>query len=77
MGTFPLLFLQCLNCDLNTPEYVKFIYYAPLVIIFQFGWASTQINHLALIPDLTSNNGDKVTLNSLRYVDYSLYIYQT
>ena len=51
---------------MDTPEYVKFLYYAPLVVIFQFGWASTQINHLALIPDLTNNDGDKVTLNSLR-----------
>ena len=67
MCTFPLLFLQCIDCNSNTQEYVKFLYYAPLVVIFQFGWASTQINHLALIPDLTHNDGDKVTLNSLRY----------
>ena len=46
------------------------MYYAPLVVIFQFGWAATQINHLALIPDLTSNEHESVILNSLRYVLY-------
>ena len=31
------------------------IYYSCFVVLFQFGWAGTQISHLALIPDLTSN----------------------
>uniref|UniRef100_H2ZKP2 Major facilitator superfamily domain-containing protein 12 n=1 Tax=Ciona savignyi TaxID=51511 RepID=H2ZKP2_CIOSA len=64
--TFPLLFMYCIGCN-NNPEYAQFVYYAPLVVIFQFGWASTQINHLALIPDLTDNDGDKVMLNAIRY----------
>ena len=64
---FPLIYLQCFGCNSNTSESIQFLYYAPLVIIFQFGWASTQINHLALIPDLAKGDGDKVTLNTLRY----------
>ena len=30
------------------------IYYSCFVVVFQFGWAATQISHLALITDLTS-----------------------
>ncbi|XP_076819781.1 major facilitator superfamily domain-containing protein 12-like isoform X1 [Clavelina lepadiformis] len=65
--TFPLLYMHCIGCSQTTAEYAQFVYYAPLVVIFQFGWASTQINHLALIPDLTNDDGDKVTLNAFRY----------
>lgn len=64
---FPLIFIQCIGCDQQTSETAQFVYYAPLVVIFQFGWAATQINHLALIPDLTSNDHESVILNSLRY----------
>lgn len=70
---FPLLFMNCFGCYENTEEYIKLIYYAPLVVIFQFGWASTQINHLALIPDLTNNDGEKVTLNAFRLVRLLFY----
>ena len=31
------------------------IYYSCFVVVFQFGWAATQISHLALITDLSSN----------------------
>lgn len=64
---FPLIFIQCIGCNEQTSETAQFIYYAPLVVIFQFGWAATQINHLALIPDLTSCDHESVILNSLRY----------
>lgn len=73
--SFPLLYMQCIGCVETTPEYAQFVYYAPLVVIFQFGWASTQINHLALIPDLTDNDGDRVTLNAIRYVFGFLLIF--
>nr|CAB3263794.1 major facilitator superfamily domain-containing protein 12-like [Phallusia mammillata] len=76
--TFPLLYMQCIGCGQNTPEYAQFIYYAPLVVIFQFGWAATQINHLALIPDLTHDDGERVTLNAIRYtftVVSSIFVY--
>jgi len=64
--SFPFLFMDCIGCTESTPEYAQFIYFAPLVVIFQFGWACTQVNHLALIPDLADNAGDKVALNSIR-----------
>lgn len=66
MCSFPFLFLGCITCD-NAPDWSQFIYYAPFVVIFQFGWASTQINHLSLIPDLTDCADERVGLNGYRY----------
>jgi Na+/melibiose symporter-like transporter len=55
-----------------------FYYYAPFVVIFQFGWASTQISHLSLIPQLTSDKNERVALNAIRYaftVMSNLFVY--
>ena len=65
--SFPFVFNKCIECE-NSPDWAQFIYYAPFVIIFQFGWASTQINHLSLIPDLTGDEGERVELNGMRFV---------
>lgn len=64
--SFPFLFSGCITCN-NAPDWSQFIYYAPFVVIFQFGWASTQINHLSLIPDLTDDQNERVGLNGSRY----------
>ncbi|WAQ98945.1 MFS12-like protein [Mya arenaria] len=37
------------------------------IVIFQFGWAATQINHLSLIPDLTDCQNERTGLNGSRY----------
>ena len=47
--------------------YARAIYYAPIVCIFQFGWAATQVAHMSLIPELAVEEGDIVILNALRY----------
>ena len=52
-------------------SYWTLLYYAPFIVIFQFGWASTQISHLSLIPSLSSCEHDKVGLNSIRSVSIS------
>ncbi|XP_071167682.1 major facilitator superfamily domain-containing protein 12-like isoform X1 [Mytilus edulis] len=66
IGSFPFVFNKCIECE-NSPDWAQFIYYAPFVVIFQFGWASVQINHLSLIPDLTPDEGERVELNGMRY----------
>uniref|UniRef100_A0A8C5LS17 Major facilitator superfamily domain containing 12 n=1 Tax=Leptobrachium leishanense TaxID=445787 RepID=A0A8C5LS17_9ANUR len=65
--SFPFIFNPCLGCTENTPEWVGLIYFIPFIIIFQFGWAATQISHLALIPELAKNDHDKVELTAFRY----------
>ena len=42
-------------------------YYATFIVIFQFGWASTQIAHLAAIPDLSECQNERTGLTAIRY----------
>lgn len=63
--TFPFIFNVCIGCQ-DAPHWSLFIYYIPFIVIFQVGWAATQISHLSLIPELASSCGEKVILNALR-----------
>ncbi|XP_068012537.1 major facilitator superfamily domain-containing protein 12 [Melanerpes formicivorus] len=65
--SFPFIFNPCLGCKENTPEWAAFIYYLPFIIIFQFGWAATQVSHLSLIPELVTSDHEKVELTAFRY----------
>ncbi|XP_072560556.1 major facilitator superfamily domain-containing protein 12 [Paramormyrops kingsleyae] len=65
--SFPFIFSPCLGCDENTPQWVGLIYFIPFIVIFQFGWAATQISHLSLIPELVSSEHAKVELTAYRY----------
>ncbi|XP_058916020.2 major facilitator superfamily domain-containing protein 12 isoform X1 [Kogia breviceps] len=65
--SFPFIFSPCLGCKAATPEWVALLYYGPFIVIFQFGWAATQIAHLSLIPELVTNDHEKVELTALRY----------
>ncbi|KHJ47745.1 transporter, major facilitator family protein [Trichuris suis] len=70
-ASFAFLFMRCFGCTYgttrSTPEWVQLIYYAPFVVIFQLGWASVQIGHLALIPELSPYKDERATLNGIRY----------
>lgn len=63
--TFPFVFNLCVGCE-NASHWSLFVYYVPFIVIFQIGWAATQISHLSLIPDLASSCEEKVILNALR-----------
>lgn len=65
--SFPFIFSPCLGCGASTPEWAALLYYGPFIVIFQFGWAATQIAHLSLIPELVTNDHEKVELTALRY----------
>uniref|UniRef100_A0A8C2NXE4 Major facilitator superfamily domain-containing protein 12 n=1 Tax=Capra hircus TaxID=9925 RepID=A0A8C2NXE4_CAPHI len=65
--SFPFIFSPCLGCGPATPEWAALLYYGPFIVIFQFGWAATQIAHLSLIPELVTNDHEKVELTALRY----------
>ena len=45
----------------TTPEWVALIYYIPFIVIFQVGWASTQVSHLSIIPNLTHRGKSNYT----------------
>nr|XP_044990656.1 major facilitator superfamily domain-containing protein 12 [Jaculus jaculus] len=65
--SFPFIFSPCLGCGDATPEWAALLYYGPFIVIFQFGWAATQIAHLSLIPELVTSDHEKVELTALRY----------
>ncbi|TRY56806.1 hypothetical protein DNTS_004082 [Danionella cerebrum] len=65
--SFPFIFNQCLSCDLSTPQWASLTYFTPFIIVFQFGWAATQISHLSLIPELVTCEHEKVELTAYRY----------
>ncbi|XP_041659151.1 major facilitator superfamily domain-containing protein 12-like [Cheilinus undulatus] len=67
MLSFAFIFNQCLGCDSLTPQWVSLTYFVPFIIVFQFGWAATQISHLSLIPELVSCQHAKVELTAYRY----------
>ncbi|OUC49045.1 hypothetical protein D917_05755 [Trichinella nativa] len=66
--SFVFLFMKCFGCTYGedgTKEWVQLLYYCPFVVIFQFGWASVQIGHLALIPELTPCTAERAALNGI------------
>ncbi|KAG7230585.1 hypothetical protein INR49_025302 [Caranx melampygus] len=65
--SFPFIFNPCLACNNSTPQWAQILYFSPFIIIFQFGWAATQISHLSLIPELVSTETAKVELTAYRY----------
>ena len=66
VASFPFVFMRCYGIDCSSSENLRFLYYAFYIAIFQFGWAATQVAHLALIPQLTQNDSERVELNAFR-----------
>nr|XP_014424905.2 major facilitator superfamily domain-containing protein 12 [Pelodiscus sinensis] len=65
--SFPFIFNPCLGCTEATPQWAALVYFIPFIVIFQFGWAATQISHLSLIPELVTSDHEKVELTAFRY----------
>uniref|UniRef100_A0A7S3D9W1 Major facilitator superfamily domain-containing protein 12-like n=1 Tax=Palpitomonas bilix TaxID=652834 RepID=A0A7S3D9W1_9EUKA len=74
--SFIFIFNECFLCDAfsggceeGTQRHLQLAttYYSLLTLPFQFGWASVQINHLALVPELTTDQHKRLLLNSIRF----------
>ncbi|KAL4608216.1 major facilitator superfamily domain-containing protein 12 [Arapaima gigas] len=65
--SFPFIFSPCPGYSESSPPWVGLVYFIPFIVIFQFGWAATQISHLSLIPELVSSEHAKVELTAYRY----------
>jgi Na+/melibiose symporter-like transporter len=59
------IFMRCITCE-NASQGAQLVYYGAFVAIFQFGWASVQISHLSLIPELAADEHERTGLNALR-----------
>lgn len=56
---------ECIYCN-EQPMPYQLLYFSSFIIVFQMGWATVQVSHLALIPELTSDENERVGLTSLR-----------
>lgn len=68
LATGSVLFFMwhdCLGCTAAPPLY-QVIYFASFAVVFQFGWAATQIAQLSLIPELVRNKSAQVGINAMR-----------
>ena len=65
LSSFPFVFSPCIGCS-ESSDSVKFLYYAPFIAIFQIGWASTQVSHLALLPKMNPNELVRTELLAIR-----------
>ncbi|TDH69058.1 hypothetical protein CCR75_004916 [Bremia lactucae] len=46
---------------------VMLIYYSTAASIFNIGWATVQVSHMAMVPELSDNDNIRCVLNSTRY----------
>ena len=64
--SFFFIWHDCLGCQGVSDPY-KVLYYSCFAIVFEFGWAATQVGQLSLIPELTVSKSIQVELNTIRY----------
>lgn len=62
--SFPMLFM--LQRDV-LPYLGNLFYFSLFITVFQCGWATVQISHLAILPELSTTQKDRSELNSVRY----------
>ena len=58
---------MCVVCDQDTHQYAKLVYFSSFMLVFQFGWACSQISHLSAIPALAQNQNERTSLTAIRY----------
>lgn len=58
---------ECLPCQVTHASLGwQILWYSAFIAVFQVGWASVQISHLSLIPELTDDENERVGLNAIR-----------
>ena len=74
LANFYFLFGRCVLCDIlgtaaeeEADSIPVVVYYSIAAALFNVGWASVQVSHMSLIPELTSCENVRVVLNSVRY----------
>lgn len=62
--SFPMLFMMQRDV---LPYLGNLFYFSLFITLFQCGWATVQISHLAILPELSTTHTDRSELNSVRY----------
>lgn len=64
---FTLIWQKCTFCEsLPNPKACELIYYILLPSLFNIGWASVQVSHMALLPGITLNKKNRDYMVRLR-----------
>ena len=53
------------NCEMKSDVEIL-MYYLVFAILFGFAWATIQVSHLAMIPEITSDEQEQMALASFR-----------
>uniref|UniRef100_A0A0N5A765 MFS domain-containing protein n=1 Tax=Parastrongyloides trichosuri TaxID=131310 RepID=A0A0N5A765_PARTI len=64
--SFPFIFSGCWFCT-SPSGWIANGYLLICICLFQFGWAAVQISHLALIPEMTTSQSVRTSMQSFRY----------
>jgi len=68
---FFFLFGHCVMCEITHSDdmdnWLQVVYLCFAASVFNVGWASVQVAHLSMVPELTSSTPERVKLNSVRY----------
>jgi Na+/melibiose symporter-like transporter len=62
--SFPLMFILQRNV---LPYWGNVFYFSAVITLFQCGWATVQISHLAIIPEYSNTERDRSELNAVRF----------
>lgn len=65
-ASFYFIFSECYVCG-RWAWFPPVVWYSIWASLFNVGWACVQVSHMALIPDLSGNDGERTRLNSARY----------
>ena len=66
--SYPFLFMSDVQTTFGASDASIFAWFCTFVTLFQIGWATTQISHLSLIPDLSTGCSERrCSLNATRY----------
>lgn len=57
--------MKCIQCEL-AHKWAQMFYFSAFITIFQIGWASVQISHLSLIPELAEDPHVRTHLTAIR-----------
>ncbi|KAK7591093.1 hypothetical protein V9T40_002706 [Parthenolecanium corni] len=66
VASFPFIYSPCFIFEFLGKD-GKLVYYSIFIIIFQLGWASVQVSHLSLAPDLSPHQQERTGLLTVRY----------
>lgn len=64
---FFLMFGGVLRGEALVNYTVKAAFLGMFAALFNVGWAAVQVSHMSMVPELTRDEGERVTLNSSRY----------